>query len=101
MGREIVRVPPGFQHPTDEEGYPVPGAHLEPLYYTEAARLTAYQIYENTSEGTPVSPIFNTATELVSWLVTQGVPKESAEAFISQGHAPLLVVSGDSKKEKQ
>ena len=35
MGVEIVRVPLNFEHPTDETGDVVPGAHLEPLYYLD------------------------------------------------------------------
>ena len=40
MGTEIRRVPPAFQHPLDDEGNPVPGAHLEPLYNAGASHRT-------------------------------------------------------------
>ena len=33
---------------------------------------THYQIYETVSEGTPVSPVFETLEELKVWLVRQG-----------------------------
>ena len=32
MGTVITRVPPGFQHPLDEEGDHIAGAHYEPLH---------------------------------------------------------------------
>jgi len=34
---------------------------------------THIQMYENTSEGTPISPIFNNAEDLAKWLVDNGV----------------------------
>jgi hypothetical protein len=92
MGRQIERVPPGFIHPTDDDGCPIAGAHLEILYQLDIQQRTAYQIYENVSDGTPVSPVFDSADELISWLITQGVSREAAEAFIAQGHAPSFVV---------
>src|SRR5690349_17132771 len=61
MGREVVRVPPGFEHPLDEYGDHIVGSHHEVLYKADPASRTAFQIYENVSEGTPVSPVFDTA----------------------------------------
>ena len=92
MGRQIERVPVGFSHPTDADGCPIPGAHLEILYQLDMQQRTAYQVYENVSDGTPVSPVFNSADELISWLITQGVSRQAAEMFISQGHAPSFVI---------
>ncbi len=51
-------MPPGFIHPTDEDGYPIPGAHYMALDGISRELCTAYQIYENVTEGSPVSPIF-------------------------------------------
>ena len=73
MGREILRVPLGFQHPKDNEGEYIAGAHLEQLWYTDDTLKTAYQVYENISEGSPVSPIFPTVEELRERLGKQGV----------------------------
>lgn len=53
--------------------------------FTEPA--TCYQIYENVSEGTPVSPIFETKTEMKEWLVEQGYSRKAASAFIHNGFA--------------
>ncbi len=93
MGREILRVPLGFQHPKDNEGEYIAGAHLEQLWYTDETLKTAYQVYENISEGSPVSPIFPTVEELREWLVKQGFSYEQALDFCDAGHIPSFVVS--------
>ena len=92
MGREIIRVPPDFCHPIDDDGDYVPGAHYEALYGIDPSKLTAYQIYENTTEGTPVSPVFSTEEGLLKWLTDRGISPDSAKAFLTQGHAPLLII---------
>ena len=50
MGREIRRVPRGFEHPLDDDGEFIAGGHLEPLYYADPSTLISYQVYENVSE---------------------------------------------------
>lgn len=99
MGKEIVRVPPGFQHPSDAEGFPKPGAHLEHLYYMSETEKTCYQIYENVTEGTPVSPIFDSKEEMEKWLISKGTSECSVKQFLDLGHSPSLVIdergSGD------
>ena len=92
MGREIRRVPPGFQHPLDEQGYPIPGAHLEPLHNAGATLCTCYQLYENVTEGTPVSPVFDRESALISWLKENGCSEESISMLVRWGHAPSVVV---------
>ncbi len=53
------------------------------------------QMYENVSEGTPVSPIFKTRQELSEWLVKEkGHSKEAAESFCKSGYAPSFVIIG-------
>ncbi|MDQ0025314.1 hypothetical protein J2X90_003131 [Variovorax paradoxus] len=91
MSREILRVPVGFQHPKDDEGEYIAGGHRKPLRYTDEALKTAYQVYENVSEGSPVSPIFSTADELRDWLVAQGFSREQALEFCAVGHIPSFV----------
>jgi hypothetical protein len=93
MGRQLVRVPLGFRHPTDAAGEPIPGAHLEPLWVIPDGERTAYQIYENVSEGTPVSPVFNSGDELRRWLVGQGVSAEVTESLLRDGSVPGFVFS--------
>ena len=148
MGREIRKVPKGWEHPkTDRYGKEA----YEPLYdedyeavaaewlrecilwingehpdqndatpstqkyfweydcgppskedyrpaWTDEER-TCIQMYETVSEGTPVSPVFETPEELVEYLVeggdewdrsrgTGGRSREAAEAFVKGGWAP-------------
>ena len=112
MGREIRRVPRDWEHPVyDEEtaqnvrqvGEPIP--LLRPDYGRPA---DAYQVYETVSEGTPVTPVFETAEALVDYLVEHGdfwhqddvargsrrrrPTREQAEAFVREGSVPLLIV---------
>ena len=93
MGIQIVRVPPGYQHPTASDGEYLDGAHLELLWHMSAEQKSCFQIYQNVSEGTPVSPIFRSKEELSQWMVAQGEPQEAAAAFLELGHAPSLVIS--------
>lgn len=97
MGREVLKVSIGFEHPRDEEGELIPGAHLEPLWYTPEKEKTCFQIYENISEGSPVSPIFSSKQEMGSWLESQGNNQEAIKQFISNGHYPSLVLKNEYK----
>lgn len=134
MGREIRRVPKGWQHPMDRSGV------YRPLYdvdYDTAAKEwlenlmvwerdeewkeaedcrhywdwdgpppvdsyyrpkfeedpTHYQIYETVSEGTPVSPVFETLNEMTEWLVEQGYSSAAAQNFAEAGWAPSMLVT--------
>ena len=93
MGIQIVRVPPEYNHPVDANGDYIDGAHLEPLWYMTVEQKTCFQIYQNVSEGTPVSPIFRSAEELCQWMVAQGESQEAAAEFLKVGHAPSFVIS--------
>jgi hypothetical protein len=54
-----------------------------------------FQIYQNVSEGTPVSPVFASREELADWLVGQGRSRAAADAFAKSGYAPsMLFVNG-------
>lgn len=73
--------------------------------WTEA-EATAFQLYEDVTEGTPVSPVFATAAELVDWLCEAGDEwdrkrgsrpwdRQQAERIVAGGWAPsMVVVSG-------
>ena len=50
-----------------------------------------YQMYENVSEGTPVSPIFDTLKQLEDWLVSEGHTREAAKQFCKNRSAPSFV----------
>lgn len=67
------------------------------LHHIDETSCTAYQVYENVSEGSPVSPVFENAAELMSWLEKQGVSRESADAFVRQGFAPSFVLRSDGE----
>lgn len=92
MGIEIVRVPPGFEHPTDSDGEFIAGAHHEQLYYLDDSIKSGYQIYENVTEGTPQSPTFSDVSDLRLWLQSQGWDEARVASFIERGHAPSFVV---------
>jgi hypothetical protein len=91
MSIEIVRVPLNFEHPTDDDGEVIPGAHLEPLYDLTDAEKPGYQIYENFSEGTPESPIFSSLAELKLWLETKSGEESKIAFLLENGHAPSFI----------
>lgn len=64
---------------------------------------TWVQVWETVSEGTPVTPPFATAAELVDYLATNGDfwdqkrgdgpwPRKNAEKFVNDGWAPSFMV---------
>ncbi len=65
-----------------------------------------WQLWETVSEGSPVSPVFSTADELIEWMVENGdggsgssVSREAAEAFVrGPGWVPSAVGIGTSLK---
>lgn len=70
------------------------GSPPDPEYYRPAWKpeeMTHYQMYENVSEGTPVSPVFETLEELKQWLIREGYSEKAASAFCESGYAPSLV----------
>jgi hypothetical protein len=146
MGREVRRVPKGWEHPKEErygkewfkplidndfptaakewwdsavawrngthhdlrvkpelrEKYPYfwqwhgnpPDEEYHRPAWTDDER-TCFQVYENVSEGTPVSPVFETKEALIGWLVKdQGMTQEGAAAFAEGGYCPSMIISG-------
>lgn len=144
MGRELRRVPAGWEHPKNWRGHFQPmhdrdyieeadewrdgflkwelgthpdiqqdpslaekfryfwewhGSPPDRTYYRpewDAEQMTHYQVYENVTEGTPVSPVFASTDEVVVWLVEQGYTESAARAFVGFGYAPsgVLVTGG-------
>jgi len=124
MGREVRQVPADWQHPqewykgelsfkpllcrsilnywseADEEPKPEDDAMM-PAWTTEEA--THYQMYENTSEGTPISPVLATPEELARWLTDNdasafGHQTASYEGWLrvaQGGYAPTMIVDTD------
>ena len=135
MGREIRRVPKGWEHPRDSQGeykhmcdstykdaaekyvkeflewqddtseiakhkddgckyywefagYPPDEDNYRPEFESEP---TCYQVYQTVSEGTPVSPVFETKDELKVWLVNNGWTAEGADRFADSEWQPTLV----------
>jgi hypothetical protein len=66
-----------------------------------------YQLFETVSEGSPLSPPFATAQELVDWLATnrdfwnKPWTRAQAEAIVSLGFAPSGIVTGGAFYESQ
>lgn len=63
MGRTMKRVPMDFDWPLKKvwEGYLNPDCEVEP------PEGDGYQLWETTSEGSPVSPVFASFEELCEW----------------------------------
>jgi hypothetical protein len=129
MGREVRRVPDNWEHPKNEKGHYIPMHEHFPYNEEEiqeglrdgwlkdeppnygmdimpqwpAAERTHWQMYEDTSEGTPISPVMESPEKLARWLADQkasafaGSPA-SYEAWLStikRGSAvSAMVISG-------
>ncbi len=67
--KQWVPIPAKYKHQSFSEWY---GDRPDPSNYMpdwDESERTHYQAYENTSEGTPISPVFATEDELIDWLV--------------------------------
>jgi hypothetical protein len=57
-------------------------------------------VYETVSEGTPITPCFATAAELIDWLAEKGtawdgpMSREGAARFVESGWVPSMIVGG-------
>lgn len=84
------------------------GSPLDPAYYTpwEPKDATWFQVWETVSEGTPVTPAFATASELIDYLVEggddwdrrrgrRGYTRAQAEAFVDVGSAPTMMIDSN------
>jgi len=129
MGREIRRVCENWEHPKDSqgrymplyEGYANALSEFEEIYQEEGLQEAIeymgapnkhdyvpdwdkaewYQVYETVSEGTPVTPPFETKAELVDYLVengtfwnSEGYAREAAEKFVDAGWVPSMIMTG-------
>lgn len=95
--------PADYQYFWEWEGDPPDREYYRPEWTDEER--TCIQMYETVSEGTPVSPVFETPEELVDYLVEHGDywdqsrghggrSRESAEAFVKSGWAPSFAITG-------
>lgn len=75
--------------PPDEEYY-------RPAWKPEDR--THYQLYENVTEGTPISPVFAHLEQLEDWMVTNGDPvhgsisRRAAREFCKSGYAVSMAI---------
>lgn len=62
-----------------------------------------WQLWETVSEGAPVSPVFEQASQLVDWLVGERYSRAAAEKFIEVGFAPsaMMIVTADEVKMRR
>jgi hypothetical protein len=51
-----------------------------------------YQVWETVSEGSPISPVFETSEACVTWLISEGYSRSAAEAFVKQGWVPSMIM---------
>ena len=54
---------------------------------------THYQVYEDVSEGTPISPVFVSLEEMRTWLLGEGYSEHATDRFIKSGYAPTFIMS--------
>jgi hypothetical protein len=68
------------------------GRSPDPEYYRAEKwtpeQANCYQIYETVSEGTPVSPVFETLEDMRVWLIGQGYSEAAAAGFVKSGWVP-------------
>ena len=89
----------GLQDTIENEGNPPDLNEYMPLWLDDVR--THYMMYEDTSEGTPISPAFATPEELARWLVDNnasalGRSTGSYEGWLrvaNGGFAPSMVMS--------
>jgi len=53
-----------------------------------------WQVWETVSEGSPISPVFETSDALVTWLVSEGYSHAAASRFVEGGWAPSMLMTG-------
>lgn len=86
-----------LRNPVDENNYtPVPEVDADTDGF-------GYSLYETVSEGTPVTPVFATAEELIDYLVNVGTfwnekyERRNAEALVGAGYSLASAVLVDGK----
>lgn len=86
--------PPEYNFYAEWSGNPPDVEYYRHVKWTDE-EANCFQYYENVSEGTPLSPVFETLKELEDWLVeNQGHSRKAAENFCKSGYAPSMVFGG-------
>jgi len=86
------------------EGPPPDPNYYVPYNSDDTDLCTWFQVYETVSEGTPVTPAFETPGELIQYLSTKGDfwdqrrgdgawPLENAKSFVGEGYRPTAMVT--------
>jgi hypothetical protein len=61
-----------------------------PVKWSEKEKV-CFQLYENVTEGTPVSPVFDTLKDTENWLVDiKGWERDAAKDFCKLGYLPTI-----------
>jgi hypothetical protein len=126
MGREVRRVPASWEHPQDEHGNYIPMHEHAPEYsvgvleegirdgwlreefpHTSVSIMpnwwdedrTHYQMYEDVTEGTPISPVMESPEALARWLADNNASAfadmtASYEQWLKMITGPGVVCSG-------
>ena len=97
MSREVRKVPKGWEHPKENNRYK--GLCEDD---PEMKHGDWYQMYETTTEGTPISPVMKTPEELARWLADNkasacGSMTATYEEWlqtIERGWAPTMMIFG-------
>lgn len=79
----------GYKYYWDYDGPPPNPKNYRPAFRSDPIY---FQIYQTVSEGSPVSPVFETEKEILYWLIKENYSEKAARAFIDTGHAPTIVV---------
>lgn len=130
MGREVRMVPENWKHPKDGNGHYIPMHESFPYNAEEVkeglrdgwlkgkpphynidvmpqwprSQRTHYQMYEDTSEGTPISPVMETPEKLARWLADhkassfagRSASYEQWLTTIRAGSAPSAILSTET-----
>jgi hypothetical protein len=80
-------------HPDHKEAY-------EAWEETDPPSGDCWQLWENTTEGSPISPVFETKEAFITWLVEdQGHRRESSEKFCELGSVPSMMLGSSGLKK--
>jgi len=74
-----------FEEEKETEGWTDEDTPKPHYYHPKFENPVCYQVYEEVSEGTPVSPVFDTPEEVEAWLIGTGVSPEAAKKFVEIG----------------
>lgn len=64
---------------------------------TEPPSGEGWQLWENVTEGSPQSPVFEKPEQLVEWMTQNGYDPMAAHALVKHGYAPSAIAFGDGE----